>query len=132
MKCHIMYNAHFQVNPDETRRSSTYHSDVISNKTVKMSEVVLTMIIKWVKIFKNGPSKICGRQSLKNLKRYGLLRQTISLQTFLKVLFHKIFCSKMTIKLPKNSWTTLKNWRIKKMDLTHFKPIFSFNTNCKH
>ena len=98
-----MYNAHFQVNPDETRRSSTYHSDVISNKTVKMSEVVLTVIIKWVKIFKNGPSKICGRQSLKNLKRYGLLRQTISLQTFLKVLFHKIFCNKMTIKLPKNS-----------------------------
>ena len=22
----------------------------------------------WVKLFKNGPSKICGRQSLKNLK----------------------------------------------------------------
>ena len=22
----------------------------------------------WVKVFKNGPSKICGRQSLKNLK----------------------------------------------------------------
>ena len=56
-----MYNVRFQVNPAETRRSSTYHSDVSSNKTVKMSEVVLTMIIKWVKIFKNGPSKICGR-----------------------------------------------------------------------
>ena len=24
------------------------------------------------KVFKNGPSKICGRQSLKNLKWYGL------------------------------------------------------------
>ena len=23
------------------------------------------------KVFKNGPSKICGRQSLKNLKEYG-------------------------------------------------------------
>ena len=23
---------------------------------------------KWVKVFKNGPSKICGRQPLKNLK----------------------------------------------------------------
>ena len=22
----------------------------------------------WVKVFKNGPSKICGRQPLKNLK----------------------------------------------------------------
>ena len=28
----------------------------------------------WDKIFKNGPSKICGRQPLKNLKGYGLLR----------------------------------------------------------
>ena len=30
----------------------------------------------WVQVFKNGPSKICGRQPLKNLK------QTISLQIF--------------------------------------------------
>ena len=37
---------------------------------------------KWVKVFKNGPSKICGRQPLKNLKGYGLLKQTISLQIF--------------------------------------------------
>ena len=37
---------------------------------------------KWVKVFKNGPSKICRRQPLKNLKWYGLFRQTISLQFF--------------------------------------------------
>ena len=37
---------------------------------------------RWVKVFKNGPKKICGRQSLKTLKRYGLLRQAISLQIF--------------------------------------------------
>ena len=30
---------------------------------------------KWGKVFKNGPSKIRGRQSLKNLKGYGLLKQ---------------------------------------------------------
>ena len=30
---------------------------------------------KWDKVFKNGPSKICGRQPLKNLKGYGLLKQ---------------------------------------------------------
>ena len=34
------------------------------------------------KVFKNGLSKICGRQSLKNYKGYGLLRQTISLPVF--------------------------------------------------
>ena len=27
----------------------------------------------WDKLFKNGPSKICGRQPLKNLKGYGVL-----------------------------------------------------------
>ena len=32
----------------------------------------------WDKVFKNGPSEIRGRQPLKKLKRYGLLRQTIS------------------------------------------------------
>ena len=36
----------------------------------------------WDKVLKSGPSKICGRQSLKNLKGYGLLKQTISLQIF--------------------------------------------------
>ena len=36
----------------------------------------------WAKIFKNGPSKICGRQPSKILKWYGLLRHTISLQIF--------------------------------------------------
>ena len=30
-----------------------------------------------VKVFKNGPSKICGRQPLKKLKRYGLLKGTV-------------------------------------------------------
>ena len=29
----------------------------------------------WDKVFKNGPSNFCGRQPLKNLKGYGLLKQ---------------------------------------------------------
>ena len=36
----------------------------------------------WVKLFKNGPGKICGRQSLKNSKWYGLPKQTMSLHIF--------------------------------------------------
>ena len=36
----------------------------------------------WDKVFKSELSKFCGRQSLKNLKGYGLLKQTISLQFF--------------------------------------------------
>ena len=43
----------------------------------------------WDKVFKNGPNKICGRQPLKNLKWYGLPRQTVSLQFFLKAVFHE-------------------------------------------
>ena len=31
----------------------------------------------WDKVFKNGPSKICGRQPLKNLKGYGLFKYFI-------------------------------------------------------
>ena len=37
---------------------------------------------KWDKVFKNGPSEICGRQPLKNFKGYSLLKQTITLQIF--------------------------------------------------
>ena len=37
---------------------------------------------KWVKVFKNGASKICGREPFKNLKRCGLSKQIISIQIF--------------------------------------------------
>ena len=36
----------------------------------------------WDKVFKNEPSKICGREPLKILKGYSLLKQTIFLQIF--------------------------------------------------
>ena len=38
--------------------------------------------LKSDKVSENGLSEICGRQPLKNLKRYGLPKQTISLQIF--------------------------------------------------
>ena len=34
--------------------------------------------LKWVKVFRNEPSKIYGRQLLKNSKWYGLPKETIS------------------------------------------------------
>ena len=37
---------------------------------------------RWDKVFKGESSKICGTQPLKNLKGYGLIKQTISLQIF--------------------------------------------------
>ena len=34
----------------------------------------LSSVLNWDKVFRNGPSKVCGRQSLKTLKGYGLLK----------------------------------------------------------
>ena len=39
----------------------------------------------WDKVIKSGPSKICGRQPLKNLKEYGLLNNLV----FHMDIFHK-------------------------------------------
>ena len=45
----------------------------------------------WDKVFKNGTSKICGRQLLKNLKRYDLPKADHTPSNFLKAVFHT-FC----------------------------------------
>ena len=57
----------------------------ISKSSCKFSLKIMDFICGkeiWDKVFKNGPSKICGKQSFKNLKGYGLLKQTISLHFF--------------------------------------------------
>ena len=66
-------------------------------------------------VFKNGPSKICGRQPLKNLKRYGLLKQTISLQNFWRLYSTKfyfvhswIFCLKSILEYFVSNVTPVK------------------------
>ena len=51
-------------------------------KFSSISSICSGKIIIWDKVFKSGPSKVCGRKPLKNLKGYGLLKQTISLQVF--------------------------------------------------
>ena len=58
-----------------------------SKKCSKQIQNIHIVIHIWVKVFKNGPSKICGRQSLKNLNLYGLLTQ-ILLAPFLNTLTH--------------------------------------------
>ena len=42
----------------------------------------------WIKVFKNGPSKICGRQPLKHLNWYGLPKQPYHFK-FLKDIFYE-------------------------------------------
>ena len=40
------------------------------------------LYVSWDKVFKSRRNKFCGRQLLKVFKGYGLLEQTIYLQTF--------------------------------------------------
>ena len=63
------------------------------------------------RVFKNGPRKICGRQPLRNLKRYGVLRQTISLQIF-KGCFLQILLGPFL-----NTWTQIVSYIDKYLSL---------------
>ena len=54
----------------------------IVGEKLKMLAELKNPVNKWVKVFKNEPSKVCGRQLLKNLRWCSLPKQTISLQTF--------------------------------------------------
>ena len=57
-------------------------NELIKNATISNLNRVSYMCNIWDKVFKNGPSEICGRQLFKHLKWHGLLKQTISLQIF--------------------------------------------------
>ena len=37
-----------------------------TNSTVSKNSILGLIKYKWIKVFRNGPSKICGRQLLKN------------------------------------------------------------------
>ena len=45
----------------------------------------------WGKLFKTGPSKICGRQVLKNLKGYGMLETDYTSSNVLNAVLHKFY-----------------------------------------
>ena len=56
---------------------------------------------KWDKVFKNGPSKICRGQPLKNLKEYGLPKADHAPKNCLKSVFHKSYLVHSWILCPK-------------------------------
>ena len=72
-------------------------------KRIEANYVYSPKTITWGKVFKNGPSKICERQPFKNLKGYGLLKQTIS-SSFLQAVFHKFYQVHSWILCPKWSF----------------------------
>ena len=85
-------------------------------------------IIKWVKVFKNRPSKICGRQPLENLEWFGLPNLTTS--NFLKTVFHKFYFVHSWVPWLKRAyWHTTFELRIRKLR-NHFSNlrVISFKT----
>ena len=65
----------------------------------------------WGKVFKSGPSKIFGRQPLKNLKGYGLPKADHIPSNFLKAVFHKFYLVHSWILCPIwFVWQLLKLW----------------------
>ena len=62
-------------------------------------------IYVWDKIFKKGPSKICGRQPLKNLEDYGPWRTP---SNFLKAVFHNFYLLHSWIHCPIDPWFVFK------------------------
>ena len=54
---------------------SSFKNEVqMSNTLLRKYVWELTPTLKWNKVFKSGLNTFCGRQPLKNLKRYGLLK----------------------------------------------------------
>ena len=58
---------------------------------------------KWDKVFKNGPSKICGKQPLKTLNGYVLPKADHTPSKFLKTVLHKFYLVHSWILCPKCS-----------------------------
>ena len=53
----------------------------------------------WDKVSKNGSSKTCSRQPLKNLEGHGLLKADHTPSNFLKAVFHKLYLVQWTLYL---------------------------------
>ena len=65
---------------------------------VSLLLTLITLSIIWDKVFKNGSSKICGRQPLKNFKGYGLLKQNITHEEYFLAL--NLPAGKISLSLP--------------------------------
>ena len=71
----------------------------------KNSFIVFWQSSKWEKVFKSGPSKICGKHLLKNWKGYGLLRQPCPFNFFKGCLLQKLVSPFL------NTWSEIRLWK---------------------
>ena len=67
----------WNLNPSEIKYTNSlqFANRNLSNFFYIICKTFILRFLKWDK----GPNKVCGRQSLKNLKGYGLLKRTIFL-----------------------------------------------------
>ena len=68
--------------PSKNSKAKNLKSSCVGKKNETLAKRWFNGTITLDKVFKSGLSKFCERQPLKNLKRYGLLKQMISLQIF--------------------------------------------------
>ena len=72
-----------------------------SNLASEVTDNGQLLYLIWNKVFKNGPSKICGRQPLKNLKGYGLPKARHTSSNVLKAVFHSHYLSILKYFVPR-------------------------------
>ena len=91
------------------------------------------MYYKWDKVFKNGPSKICERQSLKSLKEYCLFKAYHTPSNFLKAVFHKFYLVHFWILCPNKSaiMLSIKKFNLHQLILTNKWNLFKLPDNFK-
>ena len=76
----------------------------------------------WDKVFKNGPSKICGRQSLKNLNQFGVIKRLTSTNFTLPNLEYFISCIIMFTTLRKKYPYSKLLWSVFSRSRTEYGP----------
>ena len=79
----------------------------------------------WVEVLKNGPSKICGKQPLKNLRWYGCLTQ-ILLGPFLNTLIHVLSKPKQADVIITREQKRLENTILS----TYLKRLWLYSVGC--
>ena len=82
--CQIQSKKIIKSNYIQSLYKVSFHTEIVlvlamSKQSITNNEPILNINI-WDKVFKNGPSEIYGRKPLKSLKRYSMLKQTISYQ----------------------------------------------------
>ena len=79
----------------------------------------LYLLLTWNKVFKSGPSKICGRQPLKNLKGYMVCLSKLYPFKFVKGCVPQILLGPLL-----NTWTHISHLLVEFLWLTMNREMF--------